>query len=161
MGEIAGDLHRVADSLASSAQITDAVQDVSGNCAAVVTCLGELQATTANLVAEVQTLTGAVQANTAAIQEKGRQRQHNQRHNITRQLRMQAQTNHFLSRIAVALEGRQPSPARSGTPGDEPPPDVPPPHPGSPQAAEEPESCHQAQPPSAQMSGFIFLGLRI
>ncbi|XP_040196319.1 extracellular calcium-sensing receptor-like [Rana temporaria] len=91
MGEIAGDLHRVADSLASSAQITDGLQDVSGNCAAVVTCLSELQATTANLVSEVQTLTVAVQAKTAVIQEEGRQR--NRRHNHTRQLRMQAQTN--------------------------------------------------------------------
>ena len=77
MGEIAGHLHRVADRLASSALISDAVQDVSGNCAAVVTCLGELQATKANLDTEVQTLTVAVQANTAAIQEEGRHRQRN------------------------------------------------------------------------------------
>ncbi|XP_040187931.1 uncharacterized protein LOC120920083 [Rana temporaria] len=102
MGEIAGHLHRVAE---NTGLILDTVQDGNANSAAVVTCVGELQATIEDLVAEVQTLSGAVHANTAAIQEEGRQR--NQWHNLTRQLRMQAQTNHFLSRIAVALEAIQ------------------------------------------------------
>ena len=110
-------------------QIREAVLDVSCNSSAVATCVADLQATTVNLVDKVDSLIEAINANTAAIQEKGRQRQRNQRHNLTRQLRMQAQTNIFLSRIAVALEGRQPSPARSGPPRDEPPPDFPPPHP--------------------------------
>ena len=46
MGVVARDLRCVTDSLASSAQINESLQDVSGNCAAIVTCVGELQATT-------------------------------------------------------------------------------------------------------------------
>ena len=60
LGEVAVQMRRVADSMASSANIIESVQDVNANCAAVVTCLGDLQATTAGLVAEVQTLAEAV-----------------------------------------------------------------------------------------------------
>ena len=107
-------MQRVADSIASSANINDSIQDVNANCAAVVTCLGDLQATTAGLVEEVHTLAEAVRDNTAAIQAEGRQSR-----------LLQAETNAVLTRIALALEGRQPAMER---PGDAPPPpDSPPP----------------------------------
>ena len=67
MGAVAWDVRRVAESLASAAQIPDSLQDISGNCAAIVTCVGELQATTSRLVTEVKSLTVAVKANSAAI----------------------------------------------------------------------------------------------
>ena len=113
LGEVAVQMQRVADSMASSANINDSIQDVSGNCAAVVTCLGGLQATTAGLVAEVQTLAEAVRDNTAAIQAEGRQSR-----------LLQAETNAVLTRSTLALEGRQ---AARERPGDVPPPDNPPP----------------------------------
>ena len=111
------EMRHVADSLASTSHINDALLDVSGNSAAMVTCLGELQATTANLVAEVKSLAEAVQGNTAAIEAEGWQTQ-----------LVQAETDAILTRIAVALEGRQPARER---PGDA-PPDAPPPRPEAP-----------------------------
>ena len=99
MGEVVVELRRLSNSLASSGAVPDAIQDVAANTAATVTSLGELQTTTAALVGEVRCLREAVQAQTATLEA-------------------------VLSRIAVALEGRQA--AREG-PGDGPPPDAPPP----------------------------------
>ena len=112
IGAMVGDLRRVVDSLASSAQsqaactaalqqsltlqadqssnISDSLQDVSRNCVAMVTCMGEQQAATAVLTAEVRRLAVAVEANTAAVEAEGRQTRRHQHHNTTRQLRMLA-----------------------------------------------------------------------
>ena len=109
LGEVAVQMQRVADSMAFSANINDSVQDVSANCAAVVTCLGNLQATTAGLVAEVQTLAEAVQDNTAAIQAEGRQSR-----------LLQAETNAVLTRIALARPGDSPPPTDSPPPPEAP-----------------------------------------
>ena len=92
---------RLADSLASSSPIPDRLQDISANCAAVVTCVGELQATTSRLMTEVKSLTVAVKANTAAIAVEERHRRCQHQQTTTRQLRMQAETNAVLTRIAV------------------------------------------------------------
>ncbi|XP_040195565.1 uncharacterized protein LOC120928557, partial [Rana temporaria] len=92
--------------------LREAVEEVSCNSSAVATCMVDLQATTANLVTKVDSLIEAVKANTTAVQEEGRRRQRTERANLTRQLRMQAQTNLVLTRIAAALEARQPSPGR-------------------------------------------------
>ena len=138
MGSLAGDLSRVAASLESSAEsqaactlamkeaitqqagqsllINDSLQDVVGNGAALLTSLGELQATTSELVAEVRSLAGAVR-------EEGRLTRRQQRSNVTRRLRMQAATNIYLNRLAVAMEGRDAARERLG---EVPPPPAPP-----------------------------------
>ena len=105
MGDILEELRRLNNSLSSSGAVPDALQDVAGNSAATITSLGELQTTTAELVGEVRGLRMAVQAQTACQEA-------------------------LLSRIAVALEGRQPAreaPGDVNPPREAPPPDAPPP----------------------------------
>ena len=114
-----GDLRRVVDSLAfSSSSVqqaltlhaelgkkdSESLEEVSSNCLAMVTCMVEQQGATALLTAEVSRLAGAVEANTAAVREEGRLTRRNQQNNTTRQLRMLAQTNCVLTRLANAME---------------------------------------------------------
>ena len=103
MGAMAQDISRVADSLGERGHVTDVLQDVAGNTTATISCLRDLQSTTATLVAEVRNLNESVQGHTAAI------------------VGVQTETNNLLIRIAVALEGRPPAPV------DAPPPDATPP----------------------------------
>ncbi|XP_040275781.1 myb-related transcription factor, partner of profilin-like [Bufo bufo] len=83
--------------------------EISGNSKAIVTCLVALETTPALL----SRMTAAVQANTAAVQEEARVTRRHQRDTTTRQMRMLAQTNTILARLANAMEGMQPPPARS------------------------------------------------
>ena len=77
----------------SMASLKEAVQDVGCNSSAVVTCMVEMQATTAGLGKKVHALTEAVRANTAAIQAG---------------VRLQEETNVVLTRIALRWRaGRQ------------------------------------------------------
>ena len=117
IGEMVGDLRRVADSLASSSSSVqqalthhadrgdrqnETLEDVSGNCAAIVTCLVEQQDATALLTSEVSRLAGAVEANTAAVREEGRLTRRQLRITTTWQMRMLGQTNTVLNRLANA-----------------------------------------------------------
>ncbi|XP_040297404.1 myb-related transcription factor, partner of profilin-like [Bufo bufo] len=89
--------------------------EISGNSKAIVTCLVALETTPAllsRMTAAVEANTAAVQANTAAVQEEARVTRRHQRDTTTRQMRMLAQTNTILARLANAMEGMQPPPAR-------------------------------------------------
>ena len=107
LGEVVRSMEHMADSMAS---IKESMQNVGCNSSAVVTCMADLQTTTAGVGQEVHSLTEAVRANTAAIQAG---------------VRLQEETNVVLTRIALALEGRPPGIQRSG---DASPPDFPSPH---------------------------------
>ena len=158
IGSLAGDLHRVADSLASSAKsqaactvavqeaitqqagqsrlINESLQDVVGNGAALLTCLMDLQNTTSGLVSEVRSLA-------AAVREEGRLTRRQQRSNTTRRLRMQAATNSYLHRLAVAMEGSQAARERLG--------EVPPPAPPAPPAPAPPAPAPPAPARTRQL----------
>ena len=128
---------------------TESLEEVSANCGAMVTCTVEQQDATALLTAEVSRLAGAVEANTAAVREEGRLTRRHHRNTTTRQMRMLAQTNTVLTRLANAMEGMQAPPARSVEVGvDAPPPPPSPPHAQSPPQA--PSSAQAPSPPQAQ-----------
>ena len=104
MGAMGQDFTRVADSLGERGHVTDVIQDIAGNTTAIITCLRDLETTTASLVKEVQTLNESVQGHTAAI------------------VGVQTETNNLLRRIAVALEGRPPATVDAPLPDETPPP---------------------------------------